>query len=695
MSATISRSSVREELRRFAPEPAAGSAPLAALIRTDPPAVPYRGINTFRFVDAPVFFARDADVYRLVQSVTVYRGTLLYGESGVGKSSLINAGFLPAALVVGFRPERVRVQPRRGEEIVIERISVNSDEKGPFLPSSIVHDEQGYRATLSIDEFGKRVRAIGPEQRALFIFDQFEEIVTLFEDAPNEGAAALEALALQSAVLDLLAELLRDHSVPIKLLFSFREDYLARLTKLFERVPDLADRYVRLTAPNCDDLDTIVGGPLRRFPDAYGNRFPEALLSTIVNGFRERFRGGAIVLTEVQIACWKLWTSEGDPTVMLARPGGIQELLESYVTDELQKFSDADRVVVGALLARLVTRSGARNIMSRDDLLQLVAAECGLPIERVDALLTALDGSRTRLVRSELRQNVAYYTIVSEFLVPWIRQLKEQRLREEGERKLATERAAMETRLAEEHRQAEARLATEREAAQRRFAELEARRARQRMYLAFAAVVILAGGLFVLWRQYEKLGISNKQLDASEKQSSNLAQALRDTNVMYMKLKDSANLVARLRADSLVKMDEERRKNIARADTAVAMAGSSRNQLLAALNEKAQLQLEVDRGRNTIQALQRSLGSTSGANEVVRRSADSSAAYYQTQLSAERALRLRAAAELDTLRTEQARISSWLARTRRSSDSTMARSASQLCSLVPKTCRLASVQTKK
>ena len=39
-------------------------------------------------------------------------GVMLYGDSGAGKSSLINAGLLPEATRLGFHPERLRVQPR-------------------------------------------------------------------------------------------------------------------------------------------------------------------------------------------------------------------------------------------------------------------------------------------------------------------------------------------------------------------------------------------------------------------------------------------------------------------------------------------------------------------------------------------------------------------------------------------------------
>ncbi|HET7458084.1 MAG TPA: hypothetical protein VFJ74_10540, partial [Gemmatimonadaceae bacterium] len=679
MSAVATGVSVRDELRRFAPETTEANAPLAAFVSDEPPAVPYRGISTFRFVDAPILFARDADVYRLAQSVTVYRGTLLYGESGVGKSSLINAGFLPAALVLGFRPERLRVQPRAGAEIVVERVSRNSDGKAPFLQSALVDDDANERATLSTQEFVRRVRGLAPAQRALFILDQFEEVVTLFEDVPTEGDAAAEALALQTALLDGIAELLRDHAVPVKLLFSFREDYLARLTKLFDRVPDLADHAVRLTPPACDDLEAIVGGPLSRFPEAYGGRFTPELQQTLVAAFRERFRTGPVVLTEVQIACRKLWTADGDPAAALARAGGIQGLLESYVTDARDEFEPPDRPVIDAILMRLVTKNGTRNIVSREDLRHAVADECGVSPEHVGDLLDALDGKQVRLVRSEERQRMVYYTIVSEFLVPWIRQLKEQRVREEAERKLAAEREAAQARLREEQRQAQARLASEREAAERQYAELRARRARQRLYWASIALVVLAAGMVATSLLY-------RRARASERRATQLTFALRDTNTMFLNLKDSVEVVAHQQADSLLRMNAARARDIAHADSLKLMAGSSHDQLKAALDARAQAQLALERAQAENLALRRSLGSTYGANQVVQRSADSSASKLQQQLQYETQARTAAQAEAARLRNEQAQLALWVDKMRHDPDGRTQSFVQQLCSIAPRSC---------
>ena len=64
----------------------------------DLPATPYRRLQWFRREDAAVFFGRDQEILDLYEALTEPWGApivLLYGESGVGKSSLLAAGVRP------------------------------------------------------------------------------------------------------------------------------------------------------------------------------------------------------------------------------------------------------------------------------------------------------------------------------------------------------------------------------------------------------------------------------------------------------------------------------------------------------------------------------------------------------------------------------------------------------------------------
>lgn len=378
------------------------------------PHLPYRGIQPFRYVDSPIFFAREEETRLLLQLVSVYRGVMLYGDSGVGKSSLINAGLLPAAARLGFEPERIRVQPRAGEEIVIERIPVG-DEGGPYLTSSFASgDESSPVHVLACDEFAQRVREIAASGRRLLVFDQFEELVTLFEEAGEQTA--------QQRVTDMLGALLREE-LPVKLLFVFREDYLARVKPLLAAAPELIDQALRLRPPAAEALPTIIRGPFERHPGQFERELGSDVAERLRVALADRFGSGDVSLSEVQTVCLRLWRSDVPDALLEAK--GVQGLLEDYLGEELDRFPDDLRYAAGALLSQMVTAAGTRNVISADDLIEHVQDEEEIPRERLDHALDLLE-RESKLVRRERRRDLYLYEITSEFLVPWISRRRQE-----------------------------------------------------------------------------------------------------------------------------------------------------------------------------------------------------------------------------------------------------------------------------
>ena len=61
---------------------------------TTVPASPYKGLSAFEDseLDALLFFGREREVAAVAANVLASRLTVLYGPSGVGKSSLLRAG---------------------------------------------------------------------------------------------------------------------------------------------------------------------------------------------------------------------------------------------------------------------------------------------------------------------------------------------------------------------------------------------------------------------------------------------------------------------------------------------------------------------------------------------------------------------------------------------------------------------------
>ena len=373
------------------------------------PAAPYRGIQSFRYEDHAIFFAREDEKRELASLVSVYRGVMLYGDSGAGKSSLVNAGLLPQAVSQGFAPLIVRVQANAGKELVIARLD---------------HEAS---SVLGTDEFHAELKRMSETGRPLVVFDQFEELVTLFTDA--------NAAAPQKAVVKLIEKVLHGE-LPVKLLLAFRDDYLGKVKQLLESCPELMDHVLALTPPAKQTLPDIIGGPFRqhRFDHALSPELIDRLCATL----GARFGTGEVSLTEVQIVCERLWRSQ-DPGALLDAKG-VHGILEDYLDEALAALSPEEREAAVALLARMVTDAGTRNVISRGDLIASVTAGGeGIPEAVLENALKKLEHP-SRLVRHEDRLGVAIFEIASEFLLPAVdrrrRELQAARERRRYQRRL-------------------------------------------------------------------------------------------------------------------------------------------------------------------------------------------------------------------------------------------------------------------
>jgi DNA-binding beta-propeller fold protein YncE len=384
------------------------------------PATPYRGIQPFRYVDHAIFFAREDETRRLASLVAVYRGIMLYGGSGSGKSSLINAGLLPGATRLGFHPERLRVQPRSGEELVIERITT-ADDDTELLPSLLAPgDESSPRIVLSTQSFEERLRAACQNHRPLLIFDQFEEILTLFEQSGGEDAQQ----RLVKLIVALLHEPLPpDEPLPVKLLFAFREDYLGKVKQLLEACPELVDQALRLAPPAAVTLSTIIRGPFERYPGHFARELTSEVADRLCAALAERFGAGELSLSEIQTVCLRLWQAD-EPEALLAAKGP-QGLLEDYLGEALDAFPPDLRGAAIAVLGQMVTSAGTRNVMSAEDVIQRAQENENVPPALSERALERLE-SESKLVRRERRRDLYLYEITSEFLLPWIRRRHEE-----------------------------------------------------------------------------------------------------------------------------------------------------------------------------------------------------------------------------------------------------------------------------
>lgn len=141
---------------------------------------PWKGLNFYE--EGEVIYGRDQEITNLSYYIFNNTQTILYGRSGIGKSSILNAGIFPKARKAGMIPITIRLKHNR-EESYITQIKNELESSGiTLMEQKKVID--GKHETLW--EFFHRHRFVSSSTREevvpLIVFDQFEEIFTLQTD---------------------------------------------------------------------------------------------------------------------------------------------------------------------------------------------------------------------------------------------------------------------------------------------------------------------------------------------------------------------------------------------------------------------------------------------------------------------------------------------------------------------------------
>ena len=170
---------------------------------------PYPGLRPFRRDEADVFFGREQQVDQLLGKLHGARFVAVVGTSGCGKSSLLNAGLIPA-LETGFMPSAGprwlvnRIQPgldpmRRLANSLFGVLPAPTDlgrlDAYASLYATLHRGPLGLRDALQEIHFPERTNL-------LVIVDQFEEIFRYRRERRSDEANAFVALLLASALQD-------------------------------------------------------------------------------------------------------------------------------------------------------------------------------------------------------------------------------------------------------------------------------------------------------------------------------------------------------------------------------------------------------------------------------------------------------------------------------------------------------------
>jgi len=271
---------VREwSLPKAAGDPLFGLPPLP---EQDLPATPYRHLQWFREEDAELFFGRGREtraLYELVTSPSSAPIVLFYGQSGVGKSSMLAAGLLPRQAA----SHGVRYTRRQRDLGLVGTMAAALGAEGP--------DVSVAAAWHAVESAAGRPLVI--------ILDQVEEVYTRPRtDDPDELERFLRVLS------EIFAE--RPRRPRGKLVLAFRKEWLADLeARLREKKLALSKSY--LERLDRDGIIEIVKGPERseRLRRHYRLAIDSGLAEVIADDLLAD--SGAPIAPVLEILLTKMW----------------------------------------------------------------------------------------------------------------------------------------------------------------------------------------------------------------------------------------------------------------------------------------------------------------------------------------------------------------------------------------------------
>jgi len=412
---------------------------------------PWLGLASFTEETREYFYGREEEVAELARRVQRKLLTVLFGQSGLGKTSILRAGLVPRLRAQGYCPIYVRIAyakeapapaeqikeaiartARRSGEWTQVGVAVEGESLWEFLHhrDDVLHDESG--ATLI----------------PLLIFDQFEEIFTLAQtDDFGRARAArfiddLADLVENRPPKELEAKLEEDDAAAerfdfarsdYRVLIALREDYLAPLEGLKASMPSITQNRLRLAPMTGQQALAAVTRPGKKLVS-------EEVAAAIV-----RFvAGGAeIANAEVEPSLLSLICRElNDTRIAQGRSEISLDLLAGSHASILSNFyerslADQPPAVRRIIEDELLTASGFRENVAEERLVSSFTAAGATP----DTLAVLVN---RRLLRIEERLDVRRVELTHDVLCGVVRSSRD--LRQEREARDATERLLAEQR---------------------------------------------------------------------------------------------------------------------------------------------------------------------------------------------------------------------------------------------------------
>lgn len=332
---------------------------------------PYIGLQPYNEEYQDYFFGRERDSRVISSNLYAAPLTVLYGASGVGKSSVLRAGVIPrlqasaqtAVVLFDEWADKAPLETLKAKCLEI----ISTSMAGIQLDTSQPLDEFLFSAT----------QASG--RTLMIILDQFEEFFLYHRESEREQSFDAE-----------FARAVNREEVDVNFLISLREDALSRLDRFRARIPNMLSNALRLRHLDAASARDAILKPL----EVYNSQFPNdpavsvegALVEELIREIRvEKLvigpigRGGLEVEESpdessvrieapfLQLVLTRLWEEEiqrrGASELRLSALhdlGGAGHIIRTHMDEAMNNLSAEEQETAGSIFRYMVTPSGSK-----------------------------------------------------------------------------------------------------------------------------------------------------------------------------------------------------------------------------------------------------------------------------------------------------------------------------------------------
>ncbi|MEZ4955477.1 MAG: hypothetical protein R2825_18085 [Saprospiraceae bacterium] len=325
----------------------------------------YPGAQPFSTSQANIFFGREQDALDLFHLIKLEPLVVVHARSGLGKSSLLNAGIIPHIVEEGeYTPITIRFGAYRQENGQNLPLNITRSRVGEHLHSA----EASFLDELLENDgslwymFAREHTFDLGRRKFLLIFDQFEELTTYPETAVHSFKTQLAELfysqiperfrqpvemevaspkILTRSQLSLLHEPLQ-----LKIVLAIRSDRISLLDQLSTHLPLVKRSWFELGSLTEQQAEEAILSPAYKAGSFLSPIFDfedeaiEAMLSFLTKGHSENIES-----FQLQILCQSIEQKviqQGLKMVTLADLGNIQEVYENYYEDRIRSLGSME-----------------------------------------------------------------------------------------------------------------------------------------------------------------------------------------------------------------------------------------------------------------------------------------------------------------------------------------------------------------